>query len=331
MTFKNTKKHKIILLISVFICFCFLMIFIFYNKKEENSSVDLTSVISEENMVKTIDKISQTPRYIGTREIDSVCNYIDQELINMGYATNQQTFYFSKKKNEEAFRKRSNLHMYFNAPFNNDKSGIKGTNLIATKKGDTSDKTLIISAHYDSCEGSKGANDNGSGVAVLLETARILSNKQLPFNLEFVFFSGEELWFVGSRYFISQLSEKEKNGILGVINIDNIAEKSDLGYWVMVGEGKETEQEKGSYSFEPVENAMSKLFTSYDRFELTCQMNSDHYPFSIVGIPAVSITQDLTEGTSANSSHDTSNIIDSKRLNEIAGILLDSIHTLEGK
>lgn len=307
------------------------MIFIFHKKKEENSSVDLGSVISEENMMETIEKISQTPRYIGTREIDSVCNYIDQELINMGYTTNQQTFYFSKKMNEEAFRKRSNLHMYLNAPFSNDKSGTKGTNLVAIKECNKSDKTLIVSAHYDSCKDSKGANDNGSGVAVLLETARILSNKHLPFNLEFVFFSGEELWFVGSRYFISQLSEKEKNGILGIINIDSIAEKSDLGYWVMVGEGKETEQEKGSYTFEPVENTMSKLFTSYDRFELTCQMNSDHYPFSLVGIPAISITQDLTEGTSANSSHDTSNIIDSKRLDEIVGILLNSIHTLEGK
>ena len=40
-------------------------------------------------------------------------------------------------------------------------------------------KNLIISAHYDSAEDSVGANDNGSGVAAVLELARILKDTEI--------------------------------------------------------------------------------------------------------------------------------------------------------
>ena len=45
-------------------------------------------------------------------------------------------------------------------------------------------KNLIISAHYDSAEDSVGANDNGSGVAAVLELARILKDTEIPYNIK---------------------------------------------------------------------------------------------------------------------------------------------------
>ena len=58
-----------------------------------------------------------------------------------------------------------------------------GENIIVTKNSsiDTT-KNLIISAHYDSAEDSVGANDNGSGVAAVLELARILKDTEIPYN-----------------------------------------------------------------------------------------------------------------------------------------------------
>ena len=53
-------------------------------------------------------------------------------------------------------------------------------------------KNLIISAHYDSAEDSVGANDNGSGVAAVLELARILKDTEMPYNVKFILFSGEK-------------------------------------------------------------------------------------------------------------------------------------------
>ena len=49
---------------------------------------------------------------------------------------------------------------------------------------------------------------------------------------------------------------------------------------------------------------MSDLFTSSDRFYLTMATNSDHYPFALVDIPAVSIVQDWQDGLNVNDSSD---------------------------
>lgn len=54
------------------------------------------------------------------------------------------------------------------------------------------DRTIVIGAHYDSLHGTVGANDNASGVAVLLELARMLKTISLEANLHFVGFVNEE-------------------------------------------------------------------------------------------------------------------------------------------
>ena len=62
-------------------------------------------------------------------------------------------------------------------------------NLVAqlTGKGQ-SDQILVIGAHYDSVLGCPGANDNGSGVAALLEMARLLAGLRLHSSVRFVAF-----------------------------------------------------------------------------------------------------------------------------------------------
>lgn len=51
---------------------------------------------------------------------------------------------------------------------------------------------LVVGAHYDSVPGTPGANDNGSGVASLIELARLLTDQDLPRTVRFVFFVNEE-------------------------------------------------------------------------------------------------------------------------------------------
>ena len=66
-------------------------------------------------------------------------------------------------------------------------------NVIAEKPGRSATNELVlIGAHYDSVLGSPGANDNGSGVAALLELARLLADRELHHNLRFVAFVNEE-------------------------------------------------------------------------------------------------------------------------------------------
>ncbi|MCG2707508.1 MAG: M20/M25/M40 family metallo-hydrolase, partial [Candidatus Omnitrophica bacterium] len=99
-------------------------------------------------------------------------------------------------------------------------------NIIAVLPGDmVPDKFLIVSAHYDSKTGP-GANDNASGVAVVLESARILSQYKLDYTIKFVLFTAEEsMGMVGEKYFIAR-EENDNPGFranfLGIINLDMV-------------------------------------------------------------------------------------------------------------
>jgi Zn-dependent M28 family amino/carboxypeptidase len=71
--------------------------------------------------------------------------------------------------------------------------GRRYRNIIATVLGSGSGKEmLLVGAHYDSPRGSPGADDNASGVAVLLESARILSGHQFTKTIQLVAFTLEE-------------------------------------------------------------------------------------------------------------------------------------------
>jgi Zn-dependent M28 family amino/carboxypeptidase len=67
-------------------------------------------------------------------------------------------------------------------------------NIITEVKGtdSTKDSILVIGAHYDTVEGTPGADDNASGVAGLLELARLTAQKPLPRTVRFVAFTLEE-------------------------------------------------------------------------------------------------------------------------------------------
>ncbi len=96
------------------------------------------------------------------------------------------------------------------------------------------DATIVIGAHYDhlgmGIEGSlapkwgvvhNGADDNASGVAGLLELARVFSKRQLKRNLLFIAFSGEELGVLGSSYFVKSPVLPIKN-MIAMENMDMI-------------------------------------------------------------------------------------------------------------
>lgn len=74
-----------------------------------------------------------------------------------------------------------------------DVHGVSCANLEVTHPGKRDpDNILLIGAHYDSVFGSPGANDNGSGVAALLEMARAAVVAQVDCTLRFVAFVNEE-------------------------------------------------------------------------------------------------------------------------------------------
>lgn len=82
-------------------------------------------------------------------------------------------------------------------------------NIFGIVKGITyPDSLIIISAHYDHLGGLgknvyfPGANDNASGVALLLNLAKYYAKNPQPFSVGFILFSGEEAGLLGSKYFV---------------------------------------------------------------------------------------------------------------------------------
>jgi hypothetical protein len=92
---------------------------------------------------------------------------------------------------------------------------------LASKSRD--DKEVIVSAHWDSYRDSPGADDNGSGVGVLLELARYFSNFEgrIGGTIKFVSFGAEELGVVGSRAYLNMHHRKLRDCILA-FNIDRV-------------------------------------------------------------------------------------------------------------
>ena len=91
---------------------------------------------------------------------------------------------------------------------------------------DKPDEIIILGAHYDSVPGSPGANDNASGVAALLEIARMLQGQVLSRTVRFIAFVNEEPPFfqtkaMGSYVYAKRCAEKNEN-IVGIIVLETI-------------------------------------------------------------------------------------------------------------
>ena len=100
-------------------------------------------------------------------------------------------------------------------------------NVVATRhQPDQTDEArpiVVFSGHYDSVALSPGANDNASGTAGVMEMARLLAQVPLAADVRFLACGGEEGGLVGSRHYVAQLSEAERERVVANFNMDMIA------------------------------------------------------------------------------------------------------------
>lgn len=92
--------------------------------------------------------------------------------------------------------------------------------------GALADEILVLGAHYDSVRGSPGANDNASGVAALLELARVMATARPSRTVRFVAFVNEEPPFfqsglMGSRAYARRARERGEN-VVGMLSLETI-------------------------------------------------------------------------------------------------------------
>ena len=126
-----------------------------------------------ENLAPSLARHVQTlATEVGERHVhrpdalDAAAHYIESELAAIGFAVNRQTYRVQ---------------------------GVACANLEVVLPGQRwPDESIVVGAHYDTVEGSPGADDNASAVAALIEIARLLKGRALARTLKLVAFVNEE-------------------------------------------------------------------------------------------------------------------------------------------
>jgi aminopeptidase YwaD len=110
--------------------------------------------------------------------------------------------------------------------------GKRSRNVVAWWRG-AARYPVVLGAHMDTVRKSPGANDNASGVAVLLETARIIAGDRPARWVRFVAFGSEEYGVngrhhVGSQRFVERLGAGGRKRLAGMVSVDMVADGRPL-------------------------------------------------------------------------------------------------------
>ncbi len=179
-------------------------------------------------------------------------------------------------------------------------------NVVATKRGAVRpEEIVVVGAHYDSVPGSPGANDNASGVAVVLEAARVLAGTPTPRTIQFVLFAAEELGLFGSVAF----AEERRQGVVAMINIDMVG----WGSILMAGGSPGRDETMVNAAVEVARTLGIQL----NRLRLA---GSDHASFERVGIPAVFLHRGVDPHYHRPT--DLPSIVDPRNLEEAARLVV---------
>ena len=86
---------------------------------------------------------------------------------------------------------------------------------------------ILIGAHYDAVPGTPGADDNGTGVAVLLELAAAFATKLTKYPIQIVAFDMEEYGLLGSKAYAAYLKENQQDLRL-MLSLEMLGYRNDL-------------------------------------------------------------------------------------------------------
>jgi len=227
-----------------------------------------------------------------------------------------------------------------------DLGGATVANIEATFVGaQRPDEIIVIGAHYDTVFGSPGANDNASGVALLLATAKRLREAPIGRTVRIVFFVNEEFPFsfgrqMGSKVY-AERSRARGDDIVAMIAVDSIGYYTSTpgsqhypafigglpstGNFVAFGSNRENQQ---------LVDRVVAIFQAQSRFpsigvatDSKSAGRSDHAPFWWQGYPALLIS-DTSEYRDPNY-HRPTDTAENLNYNEMARFAEGFIKTIQ--
>jgi Zn-dependent M28 family amino/carboxypeptidase len=168
----------------------------------------------------------------------------------------------------------------------------RARNIIAqTKTGSPSD-VVMAGAHLDSVPAGPGINDDGSGVAAVLETAVQLGNSpQVHSAVRFGFWGAEELGLIGSRNYVESLNLDQLKDIALYLNFDMLASPNP-GYFSYDGDQSLSLDARGKPVVPEGSAGIERTLVAYLKAagkpaqDTSFDGRSDYDGFTLAGIPA---------------------------------------------
>ncbi|MDQ3671715.1 MAG: M20/M25/M40 family metallo-hydrolase, partial [Actinomycetota bacterium] len=130
-------------------------------------------------------------------------------------------------------------------------------------------RVLMVGAHLDSVREGPGINDNATGVAALLEIARVVRARYPQLSVRFGFWGAEELGLFGSRAYAQAV---DRSRIVGYLNFDILGSPS---------------RDRAVYEGGPFAARWLAYFErrGVEANSIDIAGRSDHFPFEQIGIP----------------------------------------------
>lgn len=169
----------------------------------------------------------------------------------------------------------------------------RGCNVVATLWGADRNEFVVFSAHLDSVR-NKGADDDGSGSAALLEIARLYAGLAPRKTIRFLAFDQEELGLIGSKAYANALTAGSGDGkIAGVFQLDMIGYDSDGDFAIHT-------MDCGRADSLPLTSMLAETNTRLEtqlKIVSGCTNRSDHASFWNKGIPATLVSENFFGGS----------------------------------
>jgi Zn-dependent M28 family amino/carboxypeptidase len=166
-------------------------------------------------------------------------------------------------------------------------------NVIAQTKTGSATDVVMAGAHLDSVAEGPGINDNGSGVAAVLETALQLgSSPEVNNAVRFGFWGAEELGLLGSNNYVQSLDVEELKDIALYLNFDMIGSPNP-GYFTYDGDQSAPHDESNGVPRVPEGSAgIERMLVAYLQAagkpaeDISFDGRSDYDGFTRAGVPA---------------------------------------------
>ena len=187
-------------------------------------------------------------------------------------------------------------------------------NVIAELPG-TGEGVVIVGAHYDTVPEVIGANDNASGIGVMVSVAGDSAGRPFPFTLRFMAFGSEETGLNGSRHYVDGLSGEELNEIEAMVNLD------------VVGSGEALRVTGDRWLTNHVSEAAARDGTAVTVSRGLRGGSSDHASFREAWVPVIFFHADDT--SRIHTPQDTMEFINPSLLGDTASLVLDLLESLD--